>query len=102
MSKKKGLISVYDATFKAWTDEIEQCEKNGIKPIIHYSTFIDRVRAYVNGGSKDGFQMANAYKPLDSNIHRRMQELRTDGKIDYDYDKQKEYYIIKPIKTKTA
>ena len=93
MTKKKAIMSVKAATLKAWNDECEQCRINGIKEIIHMNTFVSRVRAYVNGGGR------TSYQPLDSNIDRRKRELKEEGLINYDYDCQKEYYIVKPIKT---
>jgi len=85
MTKQKGVISVYKAILIAWNDEVEQCRKYGMKDVIHMNTFYDRVKAYVNGGSKDGIQVVNKYRPSDTHIHRQLQQLRTDGLINYEY-----------------
>lgn len=96
MSKTKGKISVERATYLAWLDTCEQCRINGIKEIIHMNTFIDRVRAYVNGGSLTGVQVATVYRPMDGQITRRLRELKEGGLLDYEY-KDEVYYNI-PIK----
>lgn len=88
MSKIKGKIPVIKATLLAWEDSCEQCRINGQKEVIHMHQFVSRVRAYVNGGNPE-----INYRPLDSNIDRRLRELRADSQINYEY-RDEVYYKL--------
>lgn len=89
--KRKGTISVKEATLRAWNDSVELCVLNGQKPHIHRNTFRYRVSAYVNGVSDEWTSLR--YIPLDDTVGRRLRELRAEGLIDYDY--KDEIYIAK-------